>query len=182
MAFGLGVLERPAHPLTDILWLLRSDKESVNTEIELAESHIERRDWIKPGTVDQEYVDGARRYQNCISELFAQLSEKALCYCDISDKIAELYRKLACLRVQRGLNMLSSSQVVITDRLHGHILCRLMGIPHVVLDNNYKKISNMLSSWASSPITIQAQSLEQAVLAARQLVNMINEKHERSTT
>jgi pyruvyl transferase EpsO len=182
MAFGLGKLERPADPVTDVLWLLRSDKESTNTQTKLAESHIDRKDWIKPGAVDQEYVDSARKYQKCIRKLLAQLSEKTLYYSDISDKIAELYQKLACLRVQRGLNMLSSGQVVITDRLHGHILCCLMGIPHVVLDNNYKKISNMLSSWASSPIAIQAQSLEQAVLAARQLVNMINEKHERSTT
>uniref|UniRef100_A0A0B7B6N4 Polysaccharide pyruvyl transferase domain-containing protein n=1 Tax=Arion vulgaris TaxID=1028688 RepID=A0A0B7B6N4_9EUPU len=42
--------------------------------------------------------------------------------------------------VQRG-------RVVITDRLHGHIFSTLMDIPHVLLDNQWKKVSSYHNTW-----------------------------------
>ncbi|XP_048247973.1 glucose-6-phosphate/phosphate translocator 2, chloroplastic-like [Haliotis rufescens] len=41
-----------------------------------------------------------------------------------------------------GMLFLQRGRVVITDRLHGHILSTLLGIPHVILDNNYHKVSS----------------------------------------
>jgi exopolysaccharide biosynthesis predicted pyruvyltransferase EpsI len=38
---------------------------------------------------------------------------------------------------------------VITDRLHGHILCALLGIPHVLVDDRYGKVGSFFSSWTS---------------------------------
>ncbi|WP_276524270.1 polysaccharide pyruvyl transferase family protein, partial [Enterobacter hormaechei] len=43
-------------------------------------------------------------------------------------------------RVERGLRLLSRGERIVTDRLHGHILSLLLGIPHVVLDNDYGKL------------------------------------------
>lgn len=175
MAFGMGNLERAAKATTDIVWLARSDKESVPTRIQLVEHQIECKDWIKPEAVDQVYVDAARKYQSRINELVALSSKNILAYKNIFSELAKLYQKLADLRVQRGLKMLSSGQVVITDRLHGHILCLLMGIPHVVLDNNYKKVSSLFKSWtSSSPIATWAKTPEQAIMVARQLVSNIS--------
>ncbi|MFT4085249.1 MAG: polysaccharide pyruvyl transferase family protein, partial [Nocardioides sp.] len=36
--------------------------------------------------------------------------------------------------------LFAGARLVVTDRLHAHVLAGLMGIPHVVLDNSYGKI------------------------------------------
>ena len=60
--------------------------------------------------------------------------------------------------------MLSQGRFAITDRLHGHILCLLMGIPHVVLNDRYGKISNFYETWTSgNPLAYWAESLSEAV-------------------
>jgi len=43
--------------------------------------------------------------------------------------------------------MFQGSRVVITDRLHAHILATLMGIPNVAMDNDYGKIEGIYSNY-----------------------------------
>eukprot|EP00761_Pharyngomonas_kirbyi_P000078 gb/GECH01000078.1/.p1 GENE.gb/GECH01000078.1/~~gb/GECH01000078.1/.p1 ORF type:complete len:385 (+),score=43.19 gb/GECH01000078.1/:1-1155(+) len=70
-----------------------------------------------------------------------------------------------------GFSMLSRGRVVISDRLHGHLMSLLMGIPHVVLSNNYHKVDGMLHTWTgNSPITYKANNVEQAVAIAYQVL------------
>lgn len=56
-------------------------------------------------------------------------------------------RRLAEWRFQRGLAMLSSGELVVTDRLHAHILSLLLDIPHVLLDNSYGKVAGFADQW-----------------------------------
>jgi pyruvyl transferase EpsO len=56
---------------------------------------------------------------------------------------------LAQHRLARGLEILSSGKYVVTDRLHGHILCLLLGVPHLVLDNSYRKNATFIETWTS---------------------------------
>jgi pyruvyl transferase EpsO len=37
--------------------------------------------------------------------------------------------------------------VVVTDRLHGHILSVLLGIPNVLMDNSYGKNQSFYATW-----------------------------------
>jgi pyruvyl transferase EpsO len=37
--------------------------------------------------------------------------------------------------------------VVITDRLHAHLLALLLDIPHAALDNSYGKLGRFLDAW-----------------------------------
>lgn len=60
---------------------------------------------------------------------------------------ARLYQAVAMERIRRGLRQLSRGEQVVTDRLHAHILSTLLGIPHIVLDNEYGKIANYMGSW-----------------------------------
>jgi len=60
------------------------------------------------------------------------------------------YDAYARQNVDRAARLLSNGEVVITDRLHGHILCALMGIPHVLVDDKYGKVGSFFSSWTSS--------------------------------
>lgn len=56
-------------------------------------------------------------------------------------------QKLAEWRLARGLAMLSQGEVVVTDRLHAHILSVLLDIPHVLLDNSYGKVRGFAEQW-----------------------------------
>ncbi|PVD31827.1 hypothetical protein C0Q70_07245 [Pomacea canaliculata] len=68
-------------------------------------------------------------------------------------------------KARRGL-------VVITDRLHGHILSVLLGIPHVLIDNPpYFKLSSFRRSWtAGLSNTVLVTTGEEALEQAQQLL------------
>lgn len=66
-------------------------------------------------------------------------------------------------RVERGLRLLARGELIVTDRLHGHILALLLGIPHVVLDNDYGKVGAYIAAWTQrSPLVRQARSSQAA--------------------
>ncbi len=64
-----------------------------------------------------------------------------------ADATGSAFERLARQRAERGVALLSTGRQVITDRLHGHIMCVLLGIPHVALDNSYGKISAYYRDW-----------------------------------
>ncbi len=71
----------------------------------------------------------------------------------------------------RGCDILSRGRVVVTDRLHGHLLALLMDIPHVVLDNSYGKLRTMYETWTHTSVNAHwAEHPEQALEIARGLV------------
>lgn len=46
-----------------------------------------------------------------------------------------------------GIYRVMQGNVVITNRLHGHILCLILGIPHVFLPNSYYKNESFYETW-----------------------------------
>jgi pyruvyl transferase EpsO len=73
-------------------------------------------------------------------------------------------------RLRAGCHLLSRGRVVITDRLHAHILCLLHGIPHVLLDNSYGKVRRVHETWtAGAPQVRWATSPQEAIGIARSL-------------
>lgn len=46
-----------------------------------------------------------------------------------------------------GFEILASADFVITDRLHGHIMSTIMGIPQVLLDSRLKKNLFLHDTW-----------------------------------
>jgi pyruvyl transferase EpsO len=76
-----------------------------------------------------------------------------------------------------GLQLLSRGEVLVTDRLHGHILSLLTGMPNVLLDNSYGKLRSYYDSWTSdSDRTWFASSPEEAAELAYSL-----DRHSRRT-
>jgi hypothetical protein len=70
----------------------------------------------------------------------------------------------------RGCRILGEGRVVVTDRLHGHILCLLMNIPHVLIGDKYGKIESFYDAWTKScDLTVWADSLMDALAAGRTL-------------
>jgi pyruvyl transferase EpsO len=49
--------------------------------------------------------------------------------------------------LQSGIQQFKQHRLVITTRLHGHILCVILGIPHVFLANSYYKNEAFYQTW-----------------------------------
>lgn len=162
MAFALGQIERPEQPSTDIVWLGRTDAESAGAAVPPMRLGVERVDWL---------VDAPSTPLEQNWKLTAQLNKangdrgKAL------DLLIETYEPLAHERLLRGCRMLSRGSAVITDRLHGHILCLLLGIPHVVLDNSYGKVKGFFDAWTyQSPLARWASTPAEAIEIAKAML------------
>ena len=71
----------------------------------------------------------------------------------------------------RGCSLMASARVVVTDRLHAHILCVLLGVPHVLLDNSYGKVRGFYEAWTSEcSFARWADSADEALIEARALL------------
>lgn len=147
MAFCIGPQALPVPPRHRSLFLLRTDKESIrlNTaahDLSLPEDAMAM-DWL-----DEE--------PGLYGKLKASLGE--------DEPHDALFVKLAANRFMRGARLLSSASFVVTDRLHGHIMCVLLGIPHVALDNSYGKVSSFIDTWTKDCDVLQtAPSLDVAI-------------------
>ena len=61
-------------------------------------------------------------------------------------------------------------ETIVTDRLHGHILCTLLNIPHVFLPNSYHKNASFYRHWtAAVPSSVFAETVEAVPEALAQL-------------
>jgi pyruvyl transferase EpsO len=138
MAFALGPLKRPRPPKDVIVWLSRTDAESAGPAPAAAATGVERTDWL-------EEPPSPLRERN--AALGAALEGEPPGRQALLDALIETYDPLARERLSRGCQLLARGKVVITDRLHGHVLCLLLGIPHVLLDNNYGKVKSFLHTW-----------------------------------
>ncbi len=162
MAFALGTQERRGASQADILWLGRTDAESRGEPLPEFGERMKRADWLKEVTTET-----ARRYEALRAETWQAKVLPAL----HDEELRQTCDSLATERLERGLALLSRGRVVITDRLHGHILCLLLGIPHVLLDNSYGKLSGFHRAWTSATALVrQATSPAQAVTLAQELL------------
>ena len=163
MAFSIGTVT-PPKPSTGLFLNLRDDQEvSGPRDLSALQSRTDVRqsDW-PPESAD---FQRATKYRAIVKAIFSgNLGGRA--------HMTELaYRERAEQRFWRGINLLGSGRQVITDRMHGHIMCRLADIDHCVLDNSYGKTSGLINSWRTcdSDRATLAPSFEEAVtiLAAR---------------
>lgn len=62
-----------------------------------------------------------------------------------------------------GFQFLRQGELVTLDRLHGHILSILLGIPTILIDNNVGKLSKYRDTWTKTcKLTKVAHSAEEA--------------------
>ena len=81
------------------------------------------------------------------------------------------------LMTVNGMLFLQRGRVVVTDRLHGHILSTLCGIPHVVIDPVNHKITSYMKSWTGGIENILvADSPEDALNKAIGLLHKLDDK------
>ena len=148
MAFCIGIIPRSVPATHKLLLLLRTDKESARSESlhqNLPEGAIVT-DWLEDDP-----------------SLFGRLKRRTVLLSPLRRREL-LFQSLARDRVSRGVKLLSSAEFIITDRLHCHIFCILLGIPHIVLDNSYGKLSSFIETWTKdNPLVYVAPSLDRAI-------------------
>lgn len=69
-----------------------------------------------------------------------------------------MYRRHAWARVRAGVDFLAQGRLVVSDRLHAHLLCSLMGKRHISLDNSYGKIARYIDAFGQDDTVIKVQS------------------------
>jgi exopolysaccharide biosynthesis predicted pyruvyltransferase EpsI len=57
------------------------------------------------------------------------------------------FEALSRRRLGVGRRLLAGASAVVTDRLHGHVLCLLAGVPHVLLGDRYGKVAEFHETW-----------------------------------
>jgi pyruvyl transferase EpsO len=149
MAFGLGALPRLGTPRYDVLWLHRlpGDPEYVDhggSPDGVTSSVVE---WIHDQPAEPEWrLD--HRIARSANELLRSRAQKDDRWARLAWRpLGATFEPLAWGWVRRGLHILGTGRVVVTDKLHGHVLALLAGMPHVLLDNGYGKVSGVHESW-----------------------------------
>lgn len=157
-------------PTKDVLVLSRTDKEAQASGLSgfvLPNFSISKVDWL-----DEDRTALTRTVQAVKQlSLSSMGSTRTLQFFQ-----RKLFANLADARVQRGVRTLSIGRIVVTDRLHAHIICMMLGIPHVVLDNNYGKLSEFINCWhADQPLVRLVKSVDEAQTAATLLLKGLTE-------
>jgi pyruvyl transferase EpsO len=140
-AFCLGPLARPASHRHESVWLLRTDLESAGGA-------------APPGVPEDARFDWRREAPLWLAGLQARLSAAAARGGPAAAAWARAaeatYAPLARARLARGLARLAAGRRVVTDRLHGHVLCLLLGIPHLLIDDRLGKLRAFHETWTAS--------------------------------
>ncbi len=166
-AFALGHLDAPA-PTADgrmlFLHRLRNDPEYVDHGIDPKSMPIREIEWLRRVEPEPEWSPGARCAREANRRLRARCAAGGRWRRYGWRPLGATFDPLGWGYVRRGLTILTSSQTLITDKLHGHIMAVLAGIPHIVLDNSYGKVSGTYDTWThDSTVAHWAQDASQAV-------------------
>ncbi|MCV0382593.1 MAG: polysaccharide pyruvyl transferase family protein [Erythrobacter sp.] len=143
MAFAMNPIHRRP-PSADILCLLRTDKEvavqpdEVMRALETTGLSLKSGDWLDDPRTPFWFRD----------RLFRSLATRAPRLRDrLSSQTLAARRAYARSRLNRGIELLSQGRIVVTDRLHGHIISLLLGIPNLVFNSYDAKATALYESW-----------------------------------
>ncbi|MCC8247091.1 polysaccharide pyruvyl transferase family protein [Saccharothrix luteola] len=167
MVFTLPTPATTGHRAHDVVWLARSDHEATGLPRPAPRGRTLHTDWADelgaaPAWRLRREAAG-RRLRAAVHAVHARPGPES------ASAVAAAHDELAALQLTRGIDLLAGD-VVVTDRLHGHLLCLLLDRPHVLLADRYDKIENTWRTWTSGwPGVRWAGSPDEAVEQARAL-------------
>lgn len=159
LGMAMGMLDRPHAPTHDAVLLARTDHESQGLPLDIVPAWVRRVDWVgQPGGL--------------ALKVMATLYRRPKLWRAVTGSSRHLlFRSAARRRVQYGADLLSSGRVVITDRLHGHVLAMLLGLPHCVMDSQFGKVRALWDTWTHEvPDAIWCDTLREAIDRAGEMV------------
>jgi pyruvyl transferase EpsO len=150
MAFGLERRERSIAPSRDVAWLSRGHAgDPAGDDPGEAGGSIERFDWA--GRFSERRLPARVRALGRARRTLAGPPPRRGPGAGARMALAaRLHRPLARGRVAAGMAMISAGRVVLTDRLHGHILALQLGIPHVTIEDGEGKLRGALDEWTGA--------------------------------
>lgn len=160
-AFMLGNLRPPVPAVRDIVFLRRTDKEQRTEWQAVIADAVDRYDMEVVDWLDEPFQP-LRRALGVVRRLS---KSSARTYPLVEAIWIATADRLARARLQRGLAILGRGRVVVTDRLHAHILATLLGLPQVILDNNYGKLTTFIEAWTKD-LSICRVAAEPAIAIA----------------
>ena len=170
LAFGLGPRERAKLPELDIAWLVRQDVEGKHGDGALDGVSF---DW-PTGPQQRAGAAGAalarelaalRRRTEWAGRAPKRFEPAAL------RRATRLYDSIANRRTALALELVAKGRVLVTDRLHGHLLACICGVPNVLLDNSYGKNRSVFDTWTHRyAIARFAESPAEARSSAQNLI------------
>lgn len=143
-AFMLGVQLPNSDPVVDVLYLLRTDWETVvdyksHSPKALADKHgLSSEVWDFP---IHSFPLHEHKNKTLIQDM-GYIFPGRLQY----HKFMPSTEAITWYRTQIGNTMLSRGRVIIADRLHASVMATLIGRPVVYVDNSYRKTSRVRSS------------------------------------
>jgi pyruvyl transferase EpsO len=152
MAFALGSLPQPIPASDKEVWLLRTDLEADaaivagRSELPKTES-VMMIDWGLRVPWEPRPAWTTRGLFSCNQRLVELMRTDSIIARPCGRLLSLTFYPLARHWVARGCRLLSQGRVVVTDRLHGHILSLLIGLPHVLLDNTTGKCRSTYDTW-----------------------------------
>jgi pyruvyl transferase EpsO len=172
-AVALDLAGASGPPAVPLLALWRTDSEARETVGGDGEDVVVT-DWTTPGPELSLMSTAARRFQEWVGDPPAEIGS-----CSARRRMAWrhlhwLWDQLAEDRTLRGCRFLSRGRVVLTDRLHAHLLCTLMRKPHVVCDSTNGKIFAYRDTWPIvDPLVRFASSRAEALEVAHELLGSL---------
>jgi len=164
-------LGRPKPSSLEVMLMLRRDSErSRHFDVDDRLSHfgpVARGDWAR-------YSDLPPHVARWRLSLESALFRSARVWTARGEFMGGIGRALVLFRnrLEIGRECVSFGRVVVTDRLHVHILCREIGHPHVFLDNSYGKLRRYSKAWRTeSEISVHAATAEDVETAVGALLN-----------
>jgi len=132
----------------DRFGLLRLDREAPPDSLrDLEQIDFPHQDWLIPGPEVDRWRLAARLFLRFDAWLAPLFLNHALTARRLFQMALPGYERLALLRAQRGVRFLCRGRILVTNRLHGHLLGLLTGRPQVITDTLNGKIRAFYESW-----------------------------------
>ncbi|WCB96952.1 Putative pyruvyl transferase EpsO [Baekduia alba] len=169
MAFALRSVPRRAPARTPIVWLAREDDEREGGRLLPDDPTVRVVDWLDE--IQAPMRPRERRARGFATRVGRAVVRRPPPVSALAGLQVAACAALATERVAYGRALLEQGDVLVTDRLHGHIVATLMDLPHVLVDTGYGKLRTFHEAFtATSPLTRMATSADDALNSARALV------------
>jgi pyruvyl transferase EpsO len=149
MAFALGRQRPLCKPLYDIVWIGRTDGEKAHANDAQTVTGLEDDSLttVRPkGFVDGLAMDFTARHRPgkvLLTDWYSVVTSGTVVQ-SLNDMGPDA---MSAAYVRRALLLLSMGRLVVTDRLHAHVLCLLLGRPHILMNNLLGKNWNFYETW-----------------------------------